>query len=253
MAEASKNKGNEFYKAGKYQEAIEQYTFAIECDPKNHVFWTNRATTYAALQKWDRVLRDAEKAISLNPSWGKGYLRKGQALSEQGNLKEAVKIFKEGLGVDPDNKEMQTKLQETERKWKGNMSAAALKKEEGNELFKVGKIQEALKKYDEAMNLLKLPDELNLKAHLHSNRAHCWVQLYEPTKVVAECGEALNIEPDNTKALLRRGFAYESLEKYRQAYDDFNKVMSLDPSANKAVHAANRVKEALKRMGKSVN
>ena len=63
--------GNEFYKAGKYQEAIEQYTFAIECDPKNHVFWTNRATAYAALQKWDRVLRDAEKAISLNPSWGK--------------------------------------------------------------------------------------------------------------------------------------------------------------------------------------
>jgi regulator of sirC expression with transglutaminase-like and TPR domain len=103
------------------------------------------------------------------------------------------------------------------------------------------------------MVLLKLPEENNLKAHLHSNRAHCWVQLYEPTKVVQECTETLTLEPNNTKALLRRGFAYESLDKMRFALEDFQKVMMLDPSATKAVHAASRVKEALKRMGKSVD
>jgi len=253
MGDAYKNKGNEFYKQGKFQEAIENYTYAIECEPNNHIYWTNRATAYAAMQKWDKVLRDSEKAISLKSDWGKAYLRKGQAQAELGNLKDAYKTLKDGSGVDPDNKEMQTKLQEVEKKWKGNLSAAALKKEAGNELFKVGKVQEALKKYDEAMNLLKLPEENNLKAHLHSNRAHCWVQLYEPAKVVAESTECLNIEPNNTKALLRRGFAYESLEKFRQALDDFNKVLLLDPSATKAVHAANRIKEGMKRLGKSID
>jgi len=110
---------------------------------------TFRAAAYAALAKWDRVLRDAEKAISIKSDWSKGYLRKGQALGELGNLKDAVKALKEGAAIDAENKEIQAKLQEYEKKWKGNLSAAALKKEEGNELFKLGKIQDALKKYDE--------------------------------------------------------------------------------------------------------
>jgi len=72
------------------------------------------------------------------------------------------------------------------------------------------------------MGLLKLPEENDLKAHLHSNRAHCWVQLYEPTNVVSECTECLALDPKNTKALLRRGFAYESLDKMRFALDGKN-------------------------------
>jgi hypothetical protein len=35
QAEKYKDTGNEFFKAKKYTEAIEQYTFAVECDPNN--------------------------------------------------------------------------------------------------------------------------------------------------------------------------------------------------------------------------
>lgn len=60
-------------------------------------------------------------------------------------------------------------------------------------------------------------EETALKAALHNNRAHCYVQLYDPVKVIDESSKCLQIEPYNLKALLRRAGAYESTEKHRAA------------------------------------
>lgn len=52
-------------------QAIEFYTYATEMDPKNHIYMTNRALCYASMKKWDKSLRDADKAIALKPDWEK--------------------------------------------------------------------------------------------------------------------------------------------------------------------------------------
>jgi tetratricopeptide (TPR) repeat protein len=80
------------------------------------------------------------------------------------------------------------KMDESEKMWKKDMSAAQLLKEEGNQFFKVGKIPEALQKYEAGIKALK-PDETALKAQLYNNVAHCNVQLYDPKKVIAACDE----------------------------------------------------------------
>lgn len=54
-----------------------------------------------------------------------------------------------------------------------------------------------------------------LRADVYANRAACNVQLYEPNKVRADCDAALKLVPNHVKALLRRGQALESLEKYK--------------------------------------
>jgi len=74
--------------------------------------------------------------------------------------------------------------------------------------------------------------------------------LYEPHKVINDCGEALNLQPMNVKALLRRGLAYESLDKMRPALDDFRKVMSLDPRNTVALQSSSRIVNALKKNNK---
>ena len=75
------------------------------------------------------------------------------------------------------------------------------------------------------------------------------VQLYEPQKVRDDCNAALNLVPNHAKALLRRGQALESLEKYKDALADFEAVLRTDPNSNMALQAITRIKRSMKQMG----
>jgi Flp pilus assembly protein TadD len=41
-AAAAKSEGNTFFAAGQFQEALAQFTIAIENDPSDHIFFSNR-------------------------------------------------------------------------------------------------------------------------------------------------------------------------------------------------------------------
>jgi tetratricopeptide (TPR) repeat protein len=71
QAEKYKEQGNAEFKKGNHAKAIEFYTYATEIDPRNHLLFSNRATAYYTMQKYDKSLRDSEKAIALNNSWWK--------------------------------------------------------------------------------------------------------------------------------------------------------------------------------------
>jgi stress-induced-phosphoprotein 1 len=254
MAENWKNKGNQEYQAGNYGQAVEYYTYAVEMEPKNHIYVTNRSTAYAAMKQWEKSLKDADKAIALKGDWAKGFFRKGIALFELGRFQESAQAFKKACALDPENAEVQKRYEEANRLWKKDLSAAELQKEEGNECFKVGKIDDAIKHYTRALSLCEDNEkDKKTKSDIYNNRAACYVQLYEPTKVVADCNESLALFPGNIKALLRRGFAYESLDKMRMALDDFQTVLSMDPSVSQANQAVHRIKSALKASGKNID
>jgi len=271
QAEDMKEKGNAEFKKGNYEKAIEFYTYATEMDPNNHVFYTNRAMCYAAMKKWDKSLRDAETSVKLKKDWEKGHYRRGMALQNLGKLQEAVQAFSECVKLSPQTADFQKALDGAKKEMFKGMSDAEILKMEGNELFKGGKIDLAIKKYSDALS--KLPDDAGLtpvssttanapppdekdkkiekdritKADIYANRAACFVQLYEPTKVKADCDAALRLIPGHGKALLRRGQALESLEKYKAALDDFETVLKQDPGCKMAVTAAVRLRNALRR------
>jgi Flp pilus assembly protein TadD len=46
QANLLKDQGNELFQTGKIQEAILSYTQAIDLDPDNHVFYSNRSAAY---------------------------------------------------------------------------------------------------------------------------------------------------------------------------------------------------------------
>lgn len=75
-----KNLGNEAFKNKKYEEAIQYFTQAIECNPNDHVFFSNRSGSYLNAGKYTNALEDAEACVKLNPVWARGYQRKGTAL-----------------------------------------------------------------------------------------------------------------------------------------------------------------------------
>lgn len=57
-----------------------------------------------------RALSDADKIISMRPDWMKGYQRKGEALILLGKYEEAATNFAKALQLEPNNPQLQTKL-----------------------------------------------------------------------------------------------------------------------------------------------
>jgi Ca2+-binding EF-hand superfamily protein len=80
------------------------YTKAIEADPANHVYYSNRSAAY--LKKGDaaNALVDAEKCLELNADFEKGYSRKGAALHGLKKYDESIAALEEGLAKFPDGK-----------------------------------------------------------------------------------------------------------------------------------------------------
>ncbi|XP_078088990.1 mitochondrial import receptor subunit TOM70 [Mustelus asterias] len=94
-AQSAKNKGNKFFKAGKFEQAIQCYTEAIGLCPLNQkqdlsTFYQNRAAAYEQLQKWDEVAQDCTKAVELNPKYIKALYRRAKAYEKLDNKKECL-------------------------------------------------------------------------------------------------------------------------------------------------------------------
>merc|ERR1712166_668472 len=91
-----KGSGNLALKAGRFEEAIEWYTKAIELEP-NYVYFANRSAAFLALDSCEEALRDANMSIRTKPSYLKAYHRKASALKSLGRWEEAAGVARIGL------------------------------------------------------------------------------------------------------------------------------------------------------------
>lgn len=102
-AEKLKLSGNAALQKSDYQNAISFYTQAIELDPTNTVYFSNRAAAYSTSQQYDKAVSDARTSISLDPSYAKGYSRLGMALLSLGDSPSALEAYEKGLKVEGSN------------------------------------------------------------------------------------------------------------------------------------------------------
>jgi len=259
QAEEWKAKGNKDYSSGSFAEAIKNYTKAIDLDKTNHLYYSNRSAAYAGLNQWEKALEDGVKCIETKRDFVKGYFRKGLAEFELKRYDAAIKTFKEGLLVDPGNQDLIDKQREAERIWHkvkprvnadgSPMSEAMMLKEDGNEHFRNHKYEVAIASYTRAISKVTSKDLPSDVAPIYNNRAVCYQQLYQFNDMVKDCTESLKLMPDNNpKALLRRGLAYEALERYQHAMDDLRAALLLDPQNKVAQDGVNRIGNSIRRM-----
>ena len=86
-------RGNQFFKEGRFNEAVKRYTEALEAskgtkhlDPR---LLNNRATAYLKLAKYEECLQDSQEYIKTRPNCWKGYTRKALALNGLGQTRSA--------------------------------------------------------------------------------------------------------------------------------------------------------------------
>lgn len=250
-----KSKGNAAFKAKQYKEAIDWYTKAITIDPTSEAsgaLYSNRAASWQGLSNYAKAAADADMCIKVRPDWLKGYFRKGVAMQSLNNLDEAQKAFKEALRVEPNNEEVMEKLQSVnaqlkERNEKAKPSAcktADEAKQLGNSLFTEGKYEQAALFYTRAIELQKEPTKE--KATYYSNRAACYQQTHLYQQMIDDCTTAIGIDSQNVKAYIRRAIAYEGMEKWKLALDDYNTAKTLAPSLSNVSQGVLRCQRALR-------
>ena len=76
-ADEIKKEGNGFFKLGDWQGAIEKYSLAIEHYDKEASYFGNRAQCYLKLKKYHQCINDCKKALIIDPTFFKAYMRKG--------------------------------------------------------------------------------------------------------------------------------------------------------------------------------
>lgn len=113
-------------------------------------------------------------------------------------------------------------------------------KEEGNELFNQGKFSKAIEKYMQALagitggsNDEEKKDAIaSMHVPLVNNLSACFFGLKEFKRAKALCDEALQLDKDNAKVLLRRGRAFVEIGELRSAISDFSRALELASSAH---------------------
>jgi tetratricopeptide (TPR) repeat protein len=129
-----KDRGNNEFKAGKYENALLLYGQAInkmtgddksrdkESKELKSTLLINRAAAYLKVSKFSAAAEDCERAIELNPASTKAYYRLASALYNLGEDKKAYNNLSKLLSMDPKNadgvklmRDVRQRIQDEER------------------------------------------------------------------------------------------------------------------------------------------
>lgn len=99
-AENLKGQGNVAMQAKKYDEAIELYSRAIEIQPTNPIYLSNRAAAYSATRQHEEARQDAELAVAADPKYTKAWSRLGLARYALGDAKGSMEAYKNGIDAE---------------------------------------------------------------------------------------------------------------------------------------------------------
>ncbi len=73
QAEIKKVQGNSAFAKKDFFAAIQHFSEAIELDPSNHVYYSNRSACFAEMGRFVEAKVDGERCIAINPAFVKGF------------------------------------------------------------------------------------------------------------------------------------------------------------------------------------
>jgi len=92
------------FKQKDYDNAIIEFTEAINLSPNDAVLYYNRGEAYYYKDEWDNAIRDYTKAIQLNPNDADYYVSRGWAYHNKNDKDNAIADANSAKRLEPENK-----------------------------------------------------------------------------------------------------------------------------------------------------
>ncbi|ORY00732.1 hypothetical protein BCR34DRAFT_494387 [Clohesyomyces aquaticus] len=264
-AESYKAAGNKFFKIKDYTQAVKEYSKAIEADPRNATYYSNRAAALMSANRYVEALDDCKMADELDPGNMKILLRLGRLYTSLGRPDEALAALG-SINPPATARDMQPAVSMRQHirqaqeildsGGSGSLVIHALNQAEkglgqrvdsprkwrlmrGEAHLKMGNVNALGEAQNIAMSLLRNnnqdPDALVLRGRALYTQG-------ENDKAIQHFRQALNCDPDFKQAVkylrmvqkLERmkeegNAAFKSL-KYQEAIDTYTKALEVDPS-----------------------
>ncbi|KAI0692557.1 protein prenylyltransferase [Cytidiella melzeri] len=235
-AENKKEAGNTAFRAKNFSEAIERYGEAIDFNPNEPTYYTNRAAAYMALKKFKPALADCQQAANLqsNAPSVKTLTRLARCQLSTGSAAPALSTLRAALAIEPRNDaalQLQKKVLEIEAHLR-NLEGAKSRKDWGHARLALDKCVQGIEAEGGDIPLQWRLWRIDLEL-ARSN--------WDAASIAAN--DAMRIEPNSPDVLTSRGHIMFLTARNAQALQHVSSALRLDPGHEPAMRLRKRVKD----------
>ncbi|HQK71773.1 MAG TPA: caspase family protein [Bacteroidales bacterium] len=228
--------GNQFMAGMKYDDAIVQFTNAINAEPSNSNYYVARGNAYEMAGKLNEAFADFEKALVFKPKDVKTLISAGRVCNKLGKYDEALNYLNRAKSLDKMNKTLYPEkvvtllgLELYDQALKASDTALIIKENAQNYYYR-GKI------YVKLNNSALAEKELKKAIAKDKNYAEPRIELadlYLRNNRQQEALDQINIvladNPRNANAYIIRSRIYKTNLDYPNAINDISKTILIDP------------------------
>ncbi|HEX9334225.1 MAG TPA: tetratricopeptide repeat protein, partial [Anaerolineales bacterium] len=214
-ARAYFSQGLELGLSGKYHEAIDELSRAIEENPDHLVARTSLGVAFHRLGEDDRALSCYEAALKIDPQHAEAHYFRANILYNRGNVREAIVEYIIAIGIEPELIEAHQRPVPQDRLTDYTRSPA--------EMYWIAKPAHRI------LDLNKLLESNPGQAYIFKERAAEYYRLWNYEQTITDYSSSLAIQPDDADALHFRGLAYEQIGQFDRALEDYQQAITINP------------------------
>jgi len=253
-ADSAYQKGANYLKQNKLDEAINEFGKAIELNPRSDGAYYNRGRAYKAKGEIGKALEDYTKAINLNSpeTIQPACNNRGQIYEDKGDLDKALEDYTKGIEAMPNP--TFSGFRYFKQVLHRNRAQIYLQKEEYDKALEdVDSIEKfggsvdpefiaKIKNRDSSSNKKETEKKsekypgASSEVNLYNSRGYNSFEKGQFDLAIADYNRALKIDPNDPMVLANRGIAYAAKGDFDKAIADHTKVVELDPKNSKAYH-----------------
>jgi tetratricopeptide (TPR) repeat protein len=228
-----------FEKAKNYEGAIENYSKAIEVDPKFEKAYVARALSYEKIGFKMEAIEDYKKALAFNPKEKTYYYNAGRLLTDLAKYSEADEMLRKAIERDKGymealTEEVKVLFQLRDYTYGLKVTEMALsKKRNAQNLYNHAVMLDSLKNNTEAEKYYKYAKQSDAKfIPAYVGLAMTQIKLNKNEEAMKICDEALSKDPNNIDVFYAKSLVNAAKKDYQNAINEITKVILTKPSTN---------------------
>jgi tetratricopeptide (TPR) repeat protein len=232
------SRGQQLAKAGKYREAVAEYSKALESNPNNFEAFYRRAEANCQMENYQAAIGDFSQVLRLNPNSAAVYFYRGVVRAQLKDYQSAISDYNEAIRLNPndagvynsrgiarsDLKDYQAAISDYKEAIRLNPNFAEAYNNRGVARFNLKDSQAAISDYSEAIRLNPNYD------YAYNNRGNARYDLKDYRGAISDYNEAIRLNPNYAYAYNNRGVARFNMKDSQGAISDYNEAIRLNPS-----------------------